>query len=189
MKTSSNPSRTGFSLIELVVTMTLLAILIGVVSLRSGGVAEESRVAKIVSLIDTLKGACAMYHADTGQLAHEYTNYAESHRDLSAQQAADEWGGPYLDGPLSNYQSNPFGGLHVYDNPKVNGWIPGFDVDGDGAVDVATAANMLWLDNIEEEYAARIDGAFDGSVAGEWSETGMVRWSPSDKHCYVLLHR
>jgi len=189
MKTSSQPSRTGFSLTELVVTMTLLAVLIGVVSLRSDDPEEEGRVARLISLVETLSGACAMYHDDTGELAHEYTNYAESHRDLSAQQDAEGWGGPYLDGPLSNYQSNPFGGLHIYDDPMVNGWIPGFDLDGDGTAEVTTAANMLWLDNIEEQHAVRIDRAFDASLAGDWSESGMVRWNPTEKHCYVLLHR
>lgn len=187
-KTSPNASRAGFSMIELVVTMTILAILVGVVSFRSGSVVEKSKVTKIISLIDTLKSACALHHADTGEYAYEYTNYNRKHRKLSADQKTSGWGGPYIDGPLTHKNSNPFGSLHLYNNPKANNWIPGFDVDADGSVDVTSNANMLWLSGIDEDTGKLIDDALDKGLKGNWKDRGRVRYSSSSKYCWVLIY-
>ena len=59
--------------------------------------------------------------------------------------------GPYLDGPLTANHDNPFGNLHLYNTPKVLNWIPGFDVDGDGTLDVDTAASSdMYLGTLKE---------------------------------------
>ena len=191
MKTLNNKARAGFSLIELVVTMTILAILVGVVSFRSGAVIEKSKVTKVIQLIDTLQSACALHHADTGEFALEYTGYAAQYRELSAVQATPQGhNGPYLDGPLTANHDNPFGNLHLYNNPKANNWIPGFDVDGDGTLDVDTAlkSNMLYLVGFNEANAKLLEEAFDDHIPGTWSDTGMVRYKASNSTVYVLVH-
>jgi general secretion pathway protein G len=182
-------SRAGFSLIELVVTMTILSILVGVVSFRSGSVVQKSKTTKILSLVDNLKTACALYHADTGEYAYEYTGYSATSRKLSGTQTIAGWNGPYLEAPLANKESNPFGSLHVYNNPKANNWIPGFDVDGDGAIDVDADANMLWLSGIDEATAKLLNDALDKNGQGTWTDAGRVRWSSSSKYAWILLYR
>jgi len=189
MKAPSTLSRAGFSLLELVVTMTILALLVGVVSLRQSSEVERTEATKVVSLVERLQEACALYHADTGQYAYEYTNYGDSHRRLSAGQSSSGWGGPYLDGPLAHNLSNPFGSLHLYNDPTTNGWIQGFDVDGDGMVDVDSDANMLWLSGVDEDCAMQLNEAFDEGVEGVWSESGRVRWSSSSRYAWVLVYR
>ncbi len=189
MNNHSNSARAGFSLIELVVTMTILAILVGVVSFRSGSVVEKGKVTKVLSLIDTLKSACALHHADTGTYAYEYTNYSTSHRKLSAEQSTSGWSGPYIESPLAHGGSSPFGSLHLYNNPKANNWIPGFDVDGDAVVDVVDNANMLWLSGMDEASAKLIDDALDRNLGGDWYDSGKVRWSSTKRYCWVLIYR
>lgn len=172
-------------------TVAVLAVLVGVVSFR-GGAGEKSEVAKVLALIERLQAACALHHAHTGTYAREYTNYAAPHRQLSAKQATPGWCGPYLDAPLAHGSSNPFGNLHLYDNPRANSWVPGFDVDGDGAVDVDTRANMLWLSGVDEETARvldrALDGTPDGDAGGEWSESGRLRYDAGARYAFVLIH-
>jgi len=181
--------RAGFSLFELAVTMTILVLLVGVVGFRQGGPVERTESDKVVSLVERLEEACAAYHTDTGEYAYEYTNYAEAHRRLSAGQNTSGWGGPYLDGPLEHNLSNPFGSVHLYNNPRANEWIPGFDMDGDGMIDLDSDANMLWLSGIDEECAMLLNDTFDEDVEGEWSESGRVRWSSSSRYAWVMVHR
>ncbi len=189
MQSTLRRRRAGFSLIELVVTMTILAILVGIVSFRSGSVVEKSKVTKVLQLVDALKTACALHHADTGQYAYEYTNYTGTHRKLSADQTTTGWTGPYIDGPLSHNNSNPYGSLHLYNTPTAKSWINGFDVDGDGTTDVTTSANMLWLSGVDEASAVKIDDALDAGINGDWTFTGRVRWSSSSRYMWILIYR
>ena len=145
MKTPRPHSRSGFSLIELVVTMTILSVLVGIVSFRSGSVVERSKATKIVGMIDTLRTACALYHVDTGDYPYEYTNYGAVHRKLSGTQTAAGWNGPYIDTPLTVNNSNPYGSLHLYNRVTANSWITGFDVDGDGTEEITSDGCMLYL--------------------------------------------
>ncbi len=188
MKPTPGKARAGFSLIELVVTMTILAILVGVVSFRSGSVVEKGKVTKVLSLIGALKSACALHHADTGSYAYEYTGYDAPNRKLSADQTDSGWSGPYIDAPLTDGGSNPFGGLHVYKTATGAG-CPGFDTDGDGVIDVGDSANMLYLSGVDEKTAKMIDSAFDEGLNGDWYDSGKVRWHSTWNRCWVLIYR
>ncbi|MCB9913602.1 MAG: hypothetical protein H6828_00470 [Planctomycetes bacterium] len=174
---------------EIVVAVSILSILAATLALRAGGMLEKGRTGKIVQLVSTLKTACAAYNADTGTYAYEYSGYAGTHRKLSANQTAASWDGPYLEGPLT-HQQNPFasGSLHLYNTVTANGWLTGFDVDGDGTEDVTSDGNMLWLSNVPADAAQRIDQAIDAGIGGTWSTTGRVRYSSSSKHLYVLVY-
>ena len=57
--------QSGFSLVELVITMTIMTILVGVVSMRAGGMTNKARSAKIVSTVEGLRTPVIMYEQDT----------------------------------------------------------------------------------------------------------------------------
>ncbi len=180
----------GFSLLELVITLSLISILVGVVSFRSTAVLDKGKISAIAQMAKQLKTACAMYHSDTNLLANEYAGGTPAQRQLSATQATVAgWSGPYLEKPLSDNGSNPYGRVRVYNRVNVGGWIPGFDLDGDGNVDVATVGNMMWLTGIEANVAESLDRTLDQGVAGTWEDTGSFRYSPANKHAYVLIYQ
>ena len=140
-------------------------------------------------LVDTLKTACALYHADVGNYPREYTNYAANNRQLSGAQTSAGWAGPYLEAPLAHNNHNPYGQLHLYNTVTANGWIPGFDLDGDGNVDVTGSGNMLYLASVPAEAAKILDDTFyEGIRRGNWQDTGRVRYQPGSRRVQVLIY-
>lgn len=184
----SPAAKAGFSLIELIVTLTILVILVGVVSMRSGSPVEESKASKVVSLIETLEGACSQHHADTGSFAREFTSAGVADRQLSGIQKSANWDGPYLLSPMTHEGSNPFGLIHVYNTTTANNFVNGFDLNGDGSNDVSGKGNLVFLSGIDQMTAEAIDRAIDKNVGGTWSESGRVRWNSSVNEAYVLVH-
>lgn len=189
MQTSKrNRARAGFSLMEVIIAVSILSILAGALALRAGGMVEKGKSTKVVNLVGSLKTACAAYHGDVGRFAHEYSGYAANHRQLSGTQTTTGWSGPYLESPLTHGQ-NPWGGsMHLYDVVTANSWIQGFDVDGDGTLDQTGSANMLWLSGVPEEAAQRIDGIFDRGIPAPWNNTGVVRYDSGNRYLFVLTY-
>lgn len=184
----STSQRAGFSLAEIIVGISFISILAGTVAMRSGGMIDRGKTSEVVSLARTFKAVCASYHADVGSYAREYANSSAGNRRLSADQPFNGWSGPYIESPLAPAQ-NPFGGtLHLYDNVRAAGRIPGFDVDGDGRLDVKGTGNMLFLTKVEHEDAEAIDKSIDGSLAGYWSKAGRVRYKWDKKELFILVY-
>jgi len=180
-------ARSGFSLLEIVIAIAVIAMIAGVVVMRSRSVLDKGRSTKVIELVDMLKKACITYHSDTGQLPWEYSGYDAANRKLSGTQTISGWQGPYLEAPLASSQ-NPYGGsLHMYNTPVVNG-NTGFDTDGDGTNDVTSSACTLWMSGISQANAQAIDAAIDGSLAGTWSSAGKVRWDSTNSYLFVLLY-
>lgn len=181
--------RSGFSLLEIVVAVAILATLVGVVAMNAGGAVERGKTGKVTQLVDNLRTACAAHHVDTGSYAYEYSGYATAYRKLSGTQTTTGWRGPYIESPLTAAQ-NPFGGsIHLYNTVTANGWLTGFDCDGDGTEEVTGSANMLWLSGVPSAAAQAIDNAFDSGIGGTWSNSGRVRYTSGNSQLYVLVYR
>jgi prepilin-type N-terminal cleavage/methylation domain-containing protein len=179
----------GFTLLELIIAISIIAILSGVVMMRSRGVVDSSRVSKVLQNIETLRMACAQFNSDTSQTATEYQGYSAAYRQLSGTQTMTNWKGPYLDSPFVAGQSNPWGTTaHLYNTVTANSWITGFDVDGDGTNEVTGTANMLYLDNVPPESAKSLNDSIDGSLAGVWSDSGKVRYIAASRIVLVLVY-
>ncbi|MCC6406520.1 MAG: hypothetical protein IT453_05110 [Planctomycetes bacterium] len=176
----------GFSLLEIVIAVALLATLAAVVAMRSGTAIDKGKVASVIQTADTLKTACIAYYTDTGQYAWEYSGYTATNRKLSATQTITGWGGPYIEAPLTS-GNNPWGGtIHVY-NTSATAGQSGFDIDGDSTVDVTTRSNMLYLSNVPASAAEAVDRAYDKGAAGSWPLTGRVTYTTSGGVLRILL--
>src|SRR5262245_39621461 len=86
-------NREGFTLVEVLVVMIILAILAAVVVPRVVGRTEDARRARAVADIESLGTALDLFKADNG----EYPTSEESLQALR-QQPSDmkNWNGPYL---------------------------------------------------------------------------------------------
>lgn len=180
--------RSGFSLLEIVIAISVLAILAGVMTLRSGTVIEKGKVQSALETVDVLKKASVMFNADTGRYAREYAGQGVNNRHLSGAQTFNGWSGPYIESQLP-VNANPWGGTtHLYNSVTVGNWIPGFDVDGDGNLDVTSAGNMVYMARCEETAAQKIDAVLDKTTPGNWNETGKVRYVSAGQRLLVLVH-
>jgi prepilin-type N-terminal cleavage/methylation domain-containing protein len=189
-RTSSSSSRGGFSLVELVITMTIMTILVGVVSMRASGMTDKARSAKIVSTIENLRTPITLYHQDTNQLPREYSGYqgATYHR-LSQDPGVSGWDGPYITDPIRR-SWNPTGGqVHIYNTiPAAYAGNNGFDMDGDGTTDVIGAEGcVITFWEVDLEVAEKVDSAFDEQLPGTWSDAGRVEYQESSRRLTVLL--
>ena len=183
-------SNGGFSLIELVITMTIMTILVGVVSMRASGMSDRARSAKIISTVQNLSTPVTLYQQDTDQLPREYSGFQGSnfHR-LSQDPGIDGWDGPYITDPIRR-SWNPTGGqVHLYNTlPAAFANNNGFDKDGDGTTDViGNEGCVLTFWEIEENVAEKVDRAFDEALPGTWTDAGRVEYQAASRRLTVLL--
>ena len=54
----------GFTLVELLITLIIIAILAGTILISAGGIAEKTEAAKIYSNMKTIKKAAIMYNTE-----------------------------------------------------------------------------------------------------------------------------
>lgn len=196
MKTLSNQrpavsaQRRGFSLVELVITMTIMTILVGVVSMRASGMTDKARAAKIIQTVDALRTPMMLYHEDTGQLPREYSGWdgASFHR-LAMDPGVAGWDGPYVDDPIRR-SWNPTGGqVHIF-NYIVSSYSGGngFDIDGDGTSDVSgTEGSIMTFWEIDEGVAEKVDRSFDNALPGNWMDAGRVEYQAASRRLSFLL--
>jgi len=174
-------------LLEIVISLAVIAMIVGVVAVRSSGVINKGKASRVIQLVDTLKKASAQYHADTNALPWEYSGSSAVNRKLSGTQTLTGWQGPYMESPITSAMSPSGRTLHMYATPTANG-NAGFDTDGDGVNDVTANACCLWLSGITQADAQVIDAAFDKGLPGNWYETGRVKWKSSNSYCWVLVY-
>lgn len=182
--------RSGFSVLELAITMTIMAILVGVVSLRVTNVSAESMSARIVESVQGLQPQVAQYHHDTGRLPREYAGWpGQAFHMLSEDAGTPGWDGPYIEAPLCA-SWNPSGGQTHMFNYIVDAYTndDGFDLNGDGVPDVqGTQGCMMTYWDIQDDVASQVDVAIDGSQAEGWRNGGRVEYQPGKRRLSILL--
>lgn len=188
--TGATLSHSGFSLIELVITMAIMAILVGVVSMRATGVTDRARSAKIIATVENLETPVMLYHQDTGQLPTEYSGWqgATYHR-LSADPGVAGWNGPYVADPIRRSWNPTGGSVHVF-NYVVSAYTGdnGMDLDGDGTADVVgTNGSIITFWEIDQDLAEKVDRAFDGDVTANWQDAGKVEYQAAERRLSCLL--
>ncbi|MFA5338958.1 MAG: type II secretion system protein GspG [Candidatus Omnitrophota bacterium] len=95
--------KSGFTIIELIVVMTIILILAGLITGAAQKAKQQAMIAKARSMIAGIETALGMFQADTGiypASANLYTNLVSSATGLTTVQAQN-WSGPYM-----NFQTN-----------------------------------------------------------------------------------
>ena len=108
LSTQRNRKRRGFTLVEILLVVTIIGILAALVIPKMTGRTDEARKKSAFSDVQGgLKSALGMYEVDTGR-------YPSSLNDLMTQPSdVKGWKGPYLD----NMPVDPWGHPYVYVYP------------------------------------------------------------------------
>lgn len=104
----------GFTLVELLVVMIILAALAAVIVPRMFGRAEQGRRAKAISDIKGLEIAIDMYAADNGDPPTTDQGLQALVEEPTAAPLPKNWNGPYLKKQIS---TDPWGSEYVYTSP------------------------------------------------------------------------
>ncbi len=111
----------AFTLIEILLVMTIIAILAAIVIPKMVGRSEQARQTAAHADISSIKTALDAYEVDNGY-------YPKSLQDLIQQPSnAKNWHGPYLD----SLPQDPWGNPYVYTYPGRHN-PSGFDIYSDG---------------------------------------------------------
>lgn len=180
----------GFTLIEVVVVVAVIALLAGLVVPSVLGVSDDAKSSKILATYDAVKKACAQHYAHTSTLASERSNSTATNRhQLSVQQTTTGWKGPYLDHPLTR-ADNPFGGhiivWETYNQGGGNAPV-GFDLLGSGANTVTGNGQYLMFYNVPQATAQSVNDAMDNGIAGNWMTTGRVEYQANSQRLNLFL--
>ncbi len=119
----------GFTLVELLVVMIILAVLAAVIVPRVVNRAEQSRRAKAIADITNLETALRMYTADNGAPPSTEQGLDALRAEPGTPPVPKHWNGPYLEKPLT---TDPWGNEYIYICPgEVN--TDSFDIISTGA--------------------------------------------------------
>ncbi len=118
-------NRKGFTLIELVVVILILAILAALIVPRIVGRTDDAKRSKAASDISTLRAQVQLYKTDVG-------NFPDALLDLRTRpsEGADGWRGPYLDKELP---TDPWGNEYDYQVSSDGEEFTIISYGGDGA--------------------------------------------------------
>jgi type II secretion system protein G len=181
----STQDQRGFTLIEIVIAVAILALLATTVAPMVLKHMEDAKVTKMIQTVKALEMACIEYHMDTAQYAREYTGYTEAtNHGLAMDPGYNGWDGPYLDKILSKSQ-NPWGGtIHLY--ASLNSHTGnGYDMFGSGSVTHNGAGNSLIVWNVKEKDAERVDLKMDGDLPGDWKTSGRIEYQNNRLCIYI----
>lgn len=106
--------RRGFSLIELLVVITILSVLAAIVVPRVAGRSEDARRAKAVADVESIGVALDLFAADNGRYPTTEQGLAALREAPVAPPMPRAWNGPYLKKELP---MDPWGRPYLYQSP------------------------------------------------------------------------
>lgn len=119
-------SNAGFTLIELMVVLVILALLAGLVGPQLFGRVDSAKVKTAETQIRMLRGALQTFRLDMGRYPTNEEGLAALIRPVST--AGERWSGPYLDGELPD---DPWDAPYRYSYPVDS--LQGFELYSLGA--------------------------------------------------------
>ena len=104
-------SEDGFTLVELLVVLVILALLAGIVGPKVIGYLGDSRIKTARIQMASYRTALELFHLDIGR----FPNSGEGLKALAIKPfGVEDWRGPYLDKPVS---ADPWGHAYLYASP------------------------------------------------------------------------
>lgn len=113
---TSHSLRRGFTLIEILVVVVILAVLAAVVVPAVLGRIKDARISAAISDISNFKTGLANYNLDTGQ----YPSSDQGLNALLVNPGVPKWNKPYLEN-LTKIPADPWGNPYIYKCPSENG--------------------------------------------------------------------
>lgn len=185
---TSNES--GFTLIELVITLVIMTLLVGIAVPAIGTLQDDAKVAKILATSDALKKACERHYADTGMLCVEQSGSSAVNSHMLAEvQTIKGWKGPYLDHPLTS-GDNPFAGsvsiFNAFNVGNPRPYANGFKLTGPSAPKRKGAGQYVAFTKVPKLIAEAVNDALDDGIGGNWRKTGRVQWKSANEGTLMI---
>jgi general secretion pathway protein G len=112
----ARPGEAGFTLVEILVVITIIGLIMGLVGPRVLNYLSESKVKAATIQIESLSGALDLYYLDLGR----YPTTAQGLAALVQRPGgASAWNGPYLKN--NNVPLDPWGHPYLYRSPSDHG--------------------------------------------------------------------
>ena len=124
----------GFTLVEVLVVITIIALIMSLVGPRVLNYLADSKVKAARIQIESLASAVELYYLDTGQ----YPSTAQGLGSLTRRTDVVGWSGPYLKG--NEVPNDPWGKPYVYRMPGQRGTYEILSYGADGQEGGAGAA-------------------------------------------------
>lgn len=162
----------AFSMLELIVVISLIGLLAGVLAPIAFQSKKEAQAAKIVAVVDGLTRAVERFYADNGKFPKESTSTGAtaSHELLEGGASLPDWKGPYLLSPLTENDNPVTAAITLLDSLDASTITPAFSsLDGSGSVAI--------FYEIPEDVALIVNEILDGSEQGSgvnWKTAGRV---------------
>jgi prepilin-type N-terminal cleavage/methylation domain-containing protein len=185
----------GFTLMEMIGVMAVIAILAAVASPKIFEAIEDAKVSAYIQEANSLKVAAAQHYKDTGRWPRHIPSHANSrYHDLLVNDsdgngtAQKGWNGPYLEKEMTHQLvDGEYQDLQYTNDSNWN-----CDIDGDGNRDGSFL--VYRTDQVSDELAKKISDIIDGdgdvtSGDGSWEKAGRVkRYGTNSDHAHILLY-
>jgi general secretion pathway protein G len=143
VRSARRGGQAGFTLVEMLVVITIIGLIIGLVGPRVLGYLSESKVKAAKIQIESFSAALDLYYLDNGR----YPGPTEGLTALVQKPAsASAWNGPYI--KTSNLPLDPWGHAYVYKIPgdhaayEIASYGPTGEQGGEGTASMIKSASQ-----------------------------------------------
>lgn len=139
---NAQSSEAGFTLVEMLVVITIIGLIMGLIGPRVLNYLSESKVKAAKIQMQSFASALDLYNLDTGR----YPSSAEGLAALVRPTGGGAWNGPYLKG--ASVPNDPWNHAYIYRVPGEHGAYDIVSLGSDGQEGGSGAAADISLDRL-----------------------------------------